>query len=136
MRHGFNGLGEFPGGGNGNPFQYSCQENPMVKGVYRVQSAFPILQANLILYPRSIPNLSPSGRQIWDWFFQLLAWLSCEKTNKQTKNKNAFSATDLTSQLLACYILGKWTWFINMTLPSCFRALRFAVIGVKGYIFF
>ena len=23
------GLGRFPGGGNGNPFQYSCQENPM-----------------------------------------------------------------------------------------------------------
>ena len=23
------GLGRFPGGGNGNPFQYSCLENPM-----------------------------------------------------------------------------------------------------------
>ena len=23
------GLGRFPGEGNGNPFQYSCQENPM-----------------------------------------------------------------------------------------------------------
>ena len=22
------GLGRFPGGGNGNPFQYSCLENP------------------------------------------------------------------------------------------------------------
>ena len=22
-------LGRFPGGGNGNPFQYFCQENPM-----------------------------------------------------------------------------------------------------------
>ena len=80
MRHGFNGLGRFPGGGNGNPFQDSCQENPLVRGVYRVQSAFPILQANLLLYSRNIPNLSPSGRQIWDWFSHLLAWLSCEKT--------------------------------------------------------
>ena len=25
------GLGRFPGGGNGNPFQYSCLENPMDK---------------------------------------------------------------------------------------------------------
>ena len=23
------GLGKSPGGGNGNPFQYSCQENPL-----------------------------------------------------------------------------------------------------------
>ena len=28
------GLGRFPGGGNGNPFQYSCLENPMDRGAY------------------------------------------------------------------------------------------------------
>ena len=27
------GLGRFPGGGNDNPFQYSCLENPMDRGV-------------------------------------------------------------------------------------------------------
>ena len=26
------GSGRSPGGGNGNPFQYSCLENPMDKG--------------------------------------------------------------------------------------------------------
>ena len=26
------GLGRFPGGGLGNPFQYSCLENPMDRG--------------------------------------------------------------------------------------------------------
>ena len=26
------GLGRFPGGGNGNPFQYSCLENSMDRG--------------------------------------------------------------------------------------------------------
>ena len=26
------GLGRFPGGGNGNSFQYSCLENPMNRG--------------------------------------------------------------------------------------------------------
>ena len=26
------GLGRSPGGGNGNPLQYSCPENPMVRG--------------------------------------------------------------------------------------------------------
>ena len=26
------GLGRSPGGGNGNPLQYSCQENPVDRG--------------------------------------------------------------------------------------------------------
>ena len=26
------GSGRYPGGGNGNPFQYSCLENPMNRG--------------------------------------------------------------------------------------------------------
>ena len=28
------GLGRFPGGGNGNPIQYSCLENPMDRGAW------------------------------------------------------------------------------------------------------
>ena len=29
------GLGRSPGGGNGNPLQYSCLENPMDRGVWQ-----------------------------------------------------------------------------------------------------
>ena len=29
------GLGRSPGGGNGNPFQYSCLGNPIDKGTWR-----------------------------------------------------------------------------------------------------
>ena len=29
------GLGRSPGGGNGNPLQYSCLENPMNRGAWR-----------------------------------------------------------------------------------------------------
>jgi len=29
------GLGRFPGGGDGNPFQYSCLENPMDRGAWQ-----------------------------------------------------------------------------------------------------
>ena len=29
------GLGRSPGEGNGNPFQYSCQENPMERGAWQ-----------------------------------------------------------------------------------------------------
>ena len=31
-RHRLPGLGRFPGGGHGNPLQYSCLENPMDRG--------------------------------------------------------------------------------------------------------
>ena len=30
------GLGRFPGGGNGNPLYYSCLENSMERGTWRV----------------------------------------------------------------------------------------------------
>ena len=30
--------GRFPGGGNGNPLQYSCLKNPMDRGVYWLPS--------------------------------------------------------------------------------------------------
>ena len=29
------GLGRSPGGGHGNPLQYSCLENPMERGAWR-----------------------------------------------------------------------------------------------------
>ena len=29
------GLGRSPGGGNGNPLHYSCQDNPMDRGAWR-----------------------------------------------------------------------------------------------------
>ena len=31
----FPGSGRLPGGGNGNPLQYSCLENPMDRGAWR-----------------------------------------------------------------------------------------------------
>ena len=35
-RGSISGSGRSPGGGNGNPFQYSCLENPMDRGAWRV----------------------------------------------------------------------------------------------------
>ena len=32
------GWGRFPGGGHGNPLQYSCLENPVDRGACRLQS--------------------------------------------------------------------------------------------------
>ena len=33
------GSGRSPGGGHGNPFQYSCLENPMYKGAWQFYSS-------------------------------------------------------------------------------------------------
>ena len=35
IRHEIPGLGRAPGGEHGNPLQYSCLENPMVRGAWR-----------------------------------------------------------------------------------------------------
>ena len=35
-RHAIPGLGRSPGGGHGNPLQYSCLENPMDRGAWQV----------------------------------------------------------------------------------------------------
>ena len=35
------GSGRSPGGGNGNPLQCSCLENPMDRGAWRLQSVGP-----------------------------------------------------------------------------------------------
>ena len=32
------GLGRSPGGGHGNPFQYSCLENPMDRGPWQAMA--------------------------------------------------------------------------------------------------
>ena len=32
------GLGRSPGGGHGNPLQYSCLENPMDRGAWQTQT--------------------------------------------------------------------------------------------------
>ena len=32
------GSGRSPGGGNGNPLQYSCLENPMDRGAWRAEA--------------------------------------------------------------------------------------------------
>ena len=53
-------LGRFPGEGNGNPFQYSCLENPMdrgacwatVRGVTKSQTRLTLLS----YFPKKLPG--------------------------------------------------------------------------------
>ena len=48
------GSGRSPGGGNGNPFQYSCLENSVDRGAWQVQS----MELQRV---RHILNTEPSG---------------------------------------------------------------------------
>ena len=73
------GSGRSPGEGNGNPLQYSCQENPMDKGAWwatrrRYLVHFPVLFSRSLLviyyiystmYYSQSPNLSLSPSPLW-----------------------------------------------------------------------
>ena len=51
------GLGKYPGGGNGNPLQYSCLENPKDKGAWEaVVHGVTKSQTWLSDWVHSIPN--------------------------------------------------------------------------------
>ena len=64
------GLGRSPGGGHGNPLQYSCLNNPMDRGAWRamiqviVRSHTQVKQLSSAQHPRSRPradSVSESG---------------------------------------------------------------------------
>ena len=40
------GLGRSPGGGNGNPLQYSCLKNPMDRGAWRGYSPWGLQESD------------------------------------------------------------------------------------------
>ena len=53
------GLGRCPGGGNGNPLQYPCLENPADRGVWELQS----LELQRVRHLDSSLNLGPQKQQ-------------------------------------------------------------------------
>ena len=53
------GLGRSPGGGNGNPLQYSCLENPMDRGTWWA-TVYRVTKSRMCLATENIHTL-----QIW-----------------------------------------------------------------------
>ena len=51
--------GRLPGGGNGNPLQYSCLENPMDRGARR----------------STVLGVTKSWRQLHDWICSVLKYI-------------------------------------------------------------
>ena len=76
------GSGRSPGGGHGNPFQYSCLGNPMDRGTWWA----------------TVHGVKKSGTQLSNW--ALLAYLSC-----LTSSYSLFSL--LLPWLLALFFLSK-----------------------------
>ena len=52
------GSGRFPGGGQGNPLQYSCLENPMDRGAW---------QAMVQRVAKSQTRLKQLSKHVWYW---------------------------------------------------------------------
>ena len=50
------GVGRSPGGGNGNPLQYSCLENPMDRGSWQA-TVHRVAKRLSMLYEHRIPHL-------------------------------------------------------------------------------
>ena len=66
-------LGKLPGGGNGNPLQISCLENPMHRGawqatVHRVAKSQTWLSRHAqFLYSSTLFHMSPLAFELWHW---------------------------------------------------------------------
>ena len=60
------GLGRSPGGGNGNPLQYSCMENPMDRGAWRAKvHGIARVRRNLATKPAPSPSFSEHALTLW-----------------------------------------------------------------------
>ena len=59
------GSGRFPGGGNSNPLQYSCLENPMDRGAWRATAhGVSNSRTRLSMHTQVICRSFPSCRQL------------------------------------------------------------------------
>ena len=55
------GSGRFPGGGNGNPFQYSCLKNAMDRGAWQAASPWGHKELSTAEQPNSSSNSLAQG---------------------------------------------------------------------------
>ena len=66
----FPGLERSPGGGNDNPLQYSCLENPMDSGVW--WAIVPgVSESDMTEYARTIRNKASVAIDVWELVDQL-----------------------------------------------------------------
>ena len=59
------GWGRFPGGGNDNPLQYPCLENPMDRGAWQATSPWLIKESDTTEYEQTlIVHVETPGRRM------------------------------------------------------------------------
>ena len=105
------GSGRFPGGGHGNPLQYSCLKNPMDRGACGLQSIGSQTRCNsACTHARRVSN-SKGTLQILDVhhsFIPLFLEMFCETST---------SACEDGASLVKCFLyLLSFCWFL---LPLC-----------------
>ena len=121
-------IGKVSGGGNGNPFQYSCLENPMERGawwttvhrVQRVRHAWCNLACILIILTLNLSSIAllPAGVNIF--------WMSFKKFRHSTFNRkrHSYKQTFLTKIFHEITILSKMTKYLAKKVTSLTRWVR------------
>ena len=100
------GLGRSPGEGNGNPLQYSCWENPMDRGAWRV----------------TVHRVSKSLTWLSDWAcMQCAVWSNSILVRPQTHGHAMYPPTSHSFHCLFYTTYGQSLWvtcFLKFFLPT------------------
>ena len=117
------GLGRSPGGGNGNPLHYSCQDNPMDRGAWRA-TVHGVARVGHNWAHTHAPN-NASTPHWWSFPFSLAPrrWLVvCQHQQQEGRNKGKFLSWLVWSQTLLLPSLITWNYRICLPHLSIFPA--------------
>ena len=117
------GLGKSPGGGNGNPLHYSCQDNPMDRGAWKA-TVHGVAGVGHNWPHVHVPN-NTSTPHWWAFPFSLAPqWLLvvCQHHQQEGRNKGKFLFWLVWSQTLLLPSLITWKYRICLSHLSILRA--------------
>ena len=86
-------LGKLPGGGNGNPLQFSCLENPTHRGAWQgtvhsvAKSQTGLSRHAQSLYSSTLFNMSPLAFELWCWRKPLRVHWTKRRSNESILKK-------------------------------------------------
>ena len=87
------GSGRVPGGGHGNPFQYSCLDNPMDRRAWQAMSIESVMPSNhlILCWPLLQPSIFPSFRVFPSESALHIRWLKCWSFSFSISPSNEYS---------------------------------------------
>ena len=119
------GSGRFPGGGHGNPLQYSCLKNPTDRGVWQAtvrgvtKSSTWLKELSMQAHTMHMSGFKRSGKEEWDWKLGSLGSLQMSLSDCQHRGTQKpttwFESCSLlwllvTATITTICILSVWLW--------------------------